>query len=299
MNVNFEYYKVFYHVAMEKSLTRACEKLNISQPAVSQSIKQLENALSVKLLRRTQRGVMLTKEGEMLFSYVKEGYQAFENAEKAIRAMTDVEAGEIVIGASDMTLQFFLLPYLEKFHEKYPKIKISVTNAPTPETLNNLKNRVIDFGVVSTPFDAKEGIKVTEVMDISDVFVAGRKYFKYKNRTLDFKDLESMPIIALEENSATRNYLNNLLGEYGVVIKPEFELATSDIIVQFALRNLGVGYVMKEFARPFLEDGTLFELRFRDMMPKRKFCIVSSQSGTLSTAAEKLLKMIEEINAND
>lgn len=294
MTTNYEYYKVFFHVASTLSLTKAAEQLNISQPAVSQSIRQLENQLGVKLFQRAKHGVMLTKEGATLFEFVKEGVRAFEGGERAVKEMLDVSSGEIVIGASDMTLRFFLLPYLEKFHEEYPNIKITVTNAPTPETLENLKERTIDFGVISTPFDADDRISVTKVREITDTFVAGRRFIKYKNKSLDLKDIESLPIIFLQGETASRRYMEQFLATHNVSLKPEFELATSDMIVQFALKSLGIGCVMRDFASEYIEDGTLFELRFRTPFPKRYFCLAVNESATLSTAASKLVEMINK-----
>ena len=189
---NLEYYKVFYHVARAGSLTVAAKELNISQPAVSQSVKQLETALGTNLFTRASKGVRLTGEGELLYSYVAKGYEQIALGEQKLQQMFDLELGEIHIGASDMTLQFYLLPYLEQFHEKYPHIKVSVTNAPTPETLGNLQDNKIDFGVVSTPFDNKNGLRAVNVREIEDVFVAGRKFIQYKNRMLDLQELEKM-----------------------------------------------------------------------------------------------------------
>ena len=296
VDTNLEYYKVFYYVALNLSLTKAAQKLNISQPAVSQAIRQLESGLNVKLFTRVQRGVALTKEGEALFEHVSQGYKAFEEGERAVKDMLDLETGEIVIGASDMTLRFYLLPYLEQFHERYPGIKIMVTNAPTPETLNNLKNHSIDFGVISTPFKTGDNIKSVPVRDIEDTFVAGRRYIKYKNKTLDLSELETLPIIALEANTSSRSYIDEVLKNKNVVLKPEFELATSDMIVQFALKSLGIGCVMKDFAKPYLDDGTLFELRLRELIPKRNFCVVYEKNVTLSKAGINLLKMMEAID---
>ena len=149
---NLEYYKVFYYVGKLGSLTHAAEELSISQPAVSQALKQLEDTLGTKLFVRASRGIRLTPEGESLYFYVKRGYEEIELGEKKLKKIMNLESGELRIGASDMTLQFYLLPYLEKYHEKYPHIKVTVTNAPTPETLQFLKEGKIDFGVVSTPF---------------------------------------------------------------------------------------------------------------------------------------------------
>ncbi|MDE7285536.1 MAG: LysR family transcriptional regulator, partial [Lachnospiraceae bacterium] len=78
----------------------------------------------------------------------------------------------------------------------------------------------------------------------------------------------------------------------GVELHPEFELATSDMIVQFALRSLGVGSVVRDFAAEYLEDGRLFEFRFNKMIPRREICVVTDAGGLLSRAAEELLKML-------
>ncbi|MCM1038845.1 MAG: LysR family transcriptional regulator [Roseburia sp.] len=291
---NLEYYKVFYYVARNKSLTAAADELAISQPAVSQSIRQLETALGTKLFTRASKGVRLTQEGELLFGYVQKGYEQIVLGEKKLKQMLNLDLGEIHIGASDMTLQFYLLPYLERFHEKYPDIKVIVTNAPTPETLRNLKEGKIDFGVISTPFEEQSSLHTTIVREIEDIFVAGRKFISYKNRMLDLQELEHMPIIFLEGATSTRNNMDEFLSENHVEVKPEFELATSDMIVQFALRNLGVGCVVRDFAQEYLEAGLLFELRFNQIIPRRHFCVVTDDKNPLSAAARNMLKLVHE-----
>ncbi|MCR5033425.1 MAG: LysR family transcriptional regulator [Lachnospiraceae bacterium] len=289
---NLEYYKVFYYVARYGSLTEAAVQLNISQPAVSQSMKQLETSIGTKLFSRSTKGIHLTAEGELLYSYVSKGYEQFEMGEQKLGQMLNLDIGEIRIGASDMTLRFFLLPYLEKFHESHPSIKVIVSNAPTPETLQFLQEGKIDFGVVSTPFEAGDNVSAVKVKEIEDVFVAGRRFIQYKNKTLDFQELEELPLILLEQNTSTRRYMDRFLEGSGVVISPEFELSTSDMIVQFALRNLGIGSVMKEFAAEQLASGKLFELRFNKMIPKRQFCVITDNRNPLSEAARNLLDLI-------
>ncbi|GFI65164.1 HTH-type transcriptional regulator CynR [Lachnospiraceae bacterium] len=290
---NLEYFKVFYHTAKCGSVTGAAALLSISQPAVSQSLKQLEKYLGVPLFARGSRGVKLTAEGELLYSYVAKGYEQIELGVEKVRQMRNLELGEVHIGASDMTLQFYLLPFLEKFHERYPDIKVTVSNGPTPETLEVLQEGKIDFGVVSTPFEKAGDVEAIQVREIEDVFVAGRRFIACKNKTLDLQELEGLPMIFLEGNTSTRSYMNDYLRENGIVLQPEFELATSDMVVQFALRNLGVGCVVRDFAREALESGRLFELRFNKMIPKRTICVVRSGRAVLPTAAEKLLEIME------
>ncbi len=293
MNIDLEYYRIFYHVSKAGSFTLAGEELCISQPAVSQAIKVLETSLGSKLFIRIPKGVRLTPEGEVLFSYVQRGYEYILLGEAKFQKMLDLENGEIRIGASDMTLQFYLLPYLEKFHEKFPGIKVTVTNAPTPETLEFLYEGKIDFGIVSEPFEAKPEVEVLRVREIQDIFVAGSRFSQLKGRTLDYKTLEELPIICLERNTSSRSYIDKFLEANDVVLKPEFELAMSDIIVKFALRNLGIGCVVKDFAKEALESGELFKLQFEQELPKRNFCIITGNNNPISTAAKELLNMLK------
>lgn len=289
---NLEYYKVFYYAASTGSLTKAAQVLTISQPAVSQSLKQLEASLGAKLFIRNAKGVKLTGEGELLYSYVKSGYEQIQLGEEKLFQMLHLELGEVRIGASDMTLRFYLLPFLERFHEKYPGIKVIVSNAPTPETLHFLKEGRIDFGVVSTPFETDSKMNCVQVKEIEDIFVAGRKFMQYKNKTLDFTQLETLPLICLEKTTSTRRYLERFFEQNMVRIAPEFELATSDMIVQFALRNLGIGSIMRDFAAESIAAGQLFELRFNKMIPKRHFCVVTDKMQMMSAAARNLLEII-------
>jgi len=289
---NLEYYKVFYHVAKAGSITVAASRLSVSQPAVSQSIKQLERQLGVVLFRRNSKGIELSKEGSLLFPYVEKGYEQLELGEHKISQMKNLEFGEVRIGASDMTLQFYLLPYLEIFHERFPDIKVMVTNAPTPETLTLLEEGMIDFGIVSTPFNVSPGIQTVDVRSVEDIFVAGRRFLTYKNNILDFKELEKLPLICLEKNTSTRSYMDTYLQQYDVILQPEFELATSDMIVQFALRSLGIGNVVRDFAQEYLDTGMLFELKFNEIIPKRHFCLVQNSKMTHSAASRQLLDII-------
>jgi DNA-binding transcriptional LysR family regulator len=191
-----------------------------------------------------------------------------------------------------MTLQFYLLPYLEKFHEKHPGVKVIVSNAPTPETTGLLERGLIDFGVVSGPLPALPGVETIPVREIQDTFIATRRFIQYRNRMLDFHDLEKLPLISLENNTSTRAYIDSFMARNGVTIRPEFELATSPMIVQFTLRNLGVGSVVRDFAKEHLDSGQLFELRFNKLIPRRSFYVIVNSRETLPAAARELLATI-------
>ena len=294
MDINLEYYRVFYYVAKRGGITLAAEALSITQPAVSQAIRHLEKALGTELFVRTRKGVRLTQTGQILYSYVRRGYEEIQAGERKLREMMDAETGEVRIGASDMTLRFYLLPILQRFHEAYPGIHLAVTNGPSPETMKYLAEGSIDFGRVTAPMTKKGSFDLTQVKTVQDIFVAGSRFAQLQGKKLEWKQLEQLPVVCLEKGTSTRSYVDGFLKEQNVAVQPEIELATSDMIVQFALKNLGVACVVKDFAEEHLERGELFELEFDQPLPERPMYLAVNKRLPISFAASKFLEMLEK-----
>ena len=287
MNISYDWYKVFCCVADCGSITLAAEKLYISQPAVSQSIRQLEDAVGCALFQRTPKGVKLTAEGQVLYRDVSEGVRAFSEGERRLLSMLRLDAGEIKIGASDMTLEFCLLPYLERFHAQYPNVKIAITNHPTPQTLELLKQGKIDFAAVSEPFTCAD-FDWTPMRKIHDIFICGCKT-KFPS-SIPIQALREQ-LILLEHDTSTRAFLDSEFCKRGFTASPKFELATSPQIVSFAARNMGIGCVVSDFARKALAEGTVFEIQVSDPLPPRRIGVVrhAEQSSKAANAFLHLL----------
>lgn len=294
MNVNLEYYKIFYYVGKLGGITLAAEELSITQPAVSQAVRSLERVLGTELFVRTGKGVHLTPAGEVLYAYVRRGYEEIRTGERKLMEMLNMELGEIRIGASDMTLQFYLLPFLQRFHEAYPGIRLTVTNGPTPETLHYLSDGKIDFGLVTAPFSKKKGYGLTEVRRVQDVFVAGKRFGHMKGIRHPWSCLKELPLVYLEKHTSTRSYIDEFLRAQNVAVQPEIELATSNMIVQFALKDLGVACVVRDFAQEYLKSGELFELEFESGIPDRAMYLVTNEKLPVTSASLKFLEMLKK-----
>lgn len=292
MNINLEYYKIFYYVGKLGGITLAAEELSITQPAVSQAVRSLERALGTDLFVRTGKGVRLTPAGEVLYAYVRRGYEEIITGEHKVMEMINMETGEIRIGASDMSLRFYLLPFLQQFHETYPGIHLTVTNGPTPETMHALGEGKLDFGLVTAPLGKKKGFHLTPVRKVQDVFVAGDRFGHLEGQKLSWKSLKEYPIVCLEKHTSTRSYVDDFLRTRAVAVRPEIELATSDMIVQFALKNLGIACVVRDFAEEFLGDGSLFELQFETTIPEREMYLVTNEKIPVTSAAANFLEML-------
>ncbi len=289
MDINMEYFKIFYFVAKYGSVTAAARELHISQPAVSQALKSFEASIGGDVFVRTSKGVSLTQEGKTLFHHVAKGYEHFENGVKQYEALKNLEGGIIRIGASDMTLRFFILPYLESFCEKHPQIKVSVTNAPTPKTLRNLTRGTIDFGVISTPIERQANIRMHAVKNIEDIFVVGEKFKELATTEQEYNILQTHHYICLAGETSSKQYVDSFLMEQGIRVTPEFELATSDMIVSFAKRGFGIASVVKDFAEEEIRRGGLFEIPFKKKMQPRQFAVVYDERQSMSMAAKELL----------
>lgn len=293
MDINLDLYKVFYHVVQTGSISKASEELYISQPAVSQSVKQLESKLGGQLFYRTPKGITLTPEGQVLYKYIEQGYNMIMMAQNKFAEAVNLEAGVIRIGASDMTLKYFLLPHLEEFHKQYPKVRIKVTNGTTPETLESLKRGLIDLGVASLPFTDDRSIDVIEAMEIQDCFVSNYRFGALSQKAISIAELSEYPIIMLEKNTSTRRYIDNYLASHSISIIPEIELATSDLLVQFARRGLGISCVVRNFAEEDINNGSLFELKLKEKIAPRQIGIIKLHSVPLTAAAGRFLDLLQ------
>ena len=134
MDINYELYKVFYHVATTLSFSEASKQLFISQSAVSQSIKVLEKKLSQPLFIRSTKKVQLTPEGEILLKHVEPAMNLIRKGENQLLEAHTLNGGQLRIGASDTICRYYLVPYLNQFHKEYPGIHIKVTNQTSPSS---------------------------------------------------------------------------------------------------------------------------------------------------------------------
>lgn len=294
MSENLQHYKTFLTVAQRGSVSAAAKELDVSQPAVSSEISGLENDLGVKLFVRTNRGVALTSDGQILFDYVKKGIGLIDAGEDKLREIGSLTSGKLRIGVSDMTLRFFLMDYIVSFRERYPGINLTVTNAPTPKTLESLRSGNIDFGVVSEPFTGENTSELDfiPVREIQDIFIAHPTCPLARESRVQKRKLAEYPMNMLERQTSTRKYVSAWLGNN--FPEPAIELATSDLLVRFAEQGLGISSVVEDFAEDALKEGKVVKINLAENIPKRKFYIACMHKFTLSAAARSMLDIIFE-----
>lgn len=292
MNINYESYKIFYYTAINKSISKTAEILLISQPAVSYQIKTLEEELGLTLFVRTKKGVTLTEEGEILFSYVKKGVEAFTNGENTLTNLKNLDYGNIRIGSSATVSKHVLMPYLERFHKTYPNIEISITNTLTEELLKDLRNGNLDILVLNMPMNEYKDLSIKKVMDVQDVFVTNKEFYKKINGSINLKDLNNYPLLFQKKPSNTREYLDKYLKENNTILTPKMEIVSYNLIMDFLKIGFGIGYATKEFIKSELDNKELYELDVIPKVPKRYIGIVTLKQRVPNFSVNKLIDMM-------
>ena len=293
MNINFELYKVFYEVANEKSISKGAEKLMISQPAVTQSIKTLEGELGGKLFVRTPKGVILTNEGEELYNYIKEGMNYFTNGTNKFISLKNLEEGVINIGSTTTISEHYLMPYLKEFHNKYPNIDINITNDLTENLIKALRNGSVDIIITAIPSQEINDIEYETIIYLNDIFVGGKKY--QENNFNRIEDLLKEDILLQKYPSVTRNNFNKFIKEQDLQFNPKMEVVSHGLLVKLAENDFGIALLTKEFIKDKLNK-SLFEINTNIKIPKRKLGYAIKKNSIPSFTATKFIEILKNNN---
>lgn len=289
--INYELYRIFYVVATSGSITKAAGELFISQPAVSQSIKQLETQIGGRLFKRTSKGMELTYEGQMIYDYIKQANELIGKAEKKFSQLKELTYGEIKIGASDTITKHYLLKYIKNFIEKYPDISVKVTNRTSGETLNLLKAGKVDIGFVNAPIQ-DDFVNCNNLVETNDVFVCNQEWIGRYNEPMSAEMLAGEPLIMLEKLSNSRRVIDEHLATLGVVLNPMLELGSLDLMLDMAKVGLGIACAPKMIVEDDISKGILYEVPINFTMPERAFALVTIKGAPLNYSAQQFVNSL-------
>ncbi len=293
MDINYELYKVFYHVASTLSFSEASKQLFISQSAVSQSIKVLEKKLNQTLFIRSTKRVQLTPEGEILLKHIEPAMNLIKKGENQLLEANTLNGGQLRIGASDTICRYFLVPFLNEFHKVYPNIHIKVTNRTSIECARLLENGQVDFIITNYPNSGLSNTQNIQVIhEFSDVFVANEAYFPLKDRLITLKELQSYPILMLDRKSTTSEFLHSMFQKHQLDLVPEIELSSNDLLIDLAKIGLGIAFV-PDFCIP-QQDDNFFILNLEEILPGRQLVVVHNETLPISQAARQFIELLEE-----
>jgi DNA-binding transcriptional LysR family regulator len=291
MDINYELYKVFYYVATSLSFSEASKKLFISQSAVSQSVKTLEKKLGQTLFVRSTKRVQLTPAGSILLKHIEPAMNLISRGEHQLLDSGNLGLEQLNIGASDTICRYFLVPYLKKFHENFPNVPIKVTNATSIQCAELLEQRKVDLIVTNFPNSyLNHGYIQKTVMEFHDVFIANPASFPLDGREISLSELKSYPIMTLDRNSTTSEFLHHLFLQHQLDLVPEIELSSNDLLIDLAQIGLGIAFIPDYCLSSRMQD--LFTLKIKESLPARQLVVSANTMLPLSASTEEFLSLL-------
>ena len=285
MNVDLELYRVFYAVAKHKHMTKASEELHISQPAISQSIKKLEDQLGGTLFLRSNKGMGLTEEGKMFYEYVKGALELINNAENEFTSFKDLSKGEIKIGCSTTLTKLVLMNALKDFHLDYPNININITNDLTSNLINDLKLGKLDFVIFNESNIKETNLNLEKIKELKQGFIYNPEF--YDDNVNNFEDLNKFPLILQKEESNSRKLLDYVALQNNVKLIPKMEVVSQELITEFTNIGLGIGFAIIDLAKRNYKN--IKELNINKKIPNINIYLATNKSVSLTFASKMFI----------
>ena len=289
--MNRNHLALFHAVAQAGGISRGAERLHVSQPAVSKQIKELEDALGIRLLERLPRGSRLTDGGKLLAQYVQRLAVVEEETAQAIEEFRGLKRGRLAVGAST-TIGAYLLPQVfGEFHRQHPDIELQLEIANTETIQNQLMEGSIEVGLT-------EGLMEAEHLD-SEVFhedelvaIAPRGHSLLKQKRVTARELCREPFILREAGSGTRAVVERALGKRGLTVKPVLSLASPEAIKRAVIAGVGIAIVSRLAISCELQIGSLAVVPIKDLTIRRPLHLQKLRSKNPSPAVSQFLKLL-------
>jgi len=294
-NINLDLYKIFYYVAINKNITKAASILLISQPAITQSIKKLEEEIGYKLFYRTSKGVELTSYGEELLANIKTPIEKLTSSKKTLETLDNKPIETIRIGGGTILLKHNFIEGFKKFNKKYPNIKIEITRGITTELLEKLNNNMLDLVLHNMPVEINENTISYEIETIQDIFVANPKTFpELLNKKITLEKLSSYPFVLQSEVSSSRKFLNNICAKNNIFLNNKYELESYELVLAFVKAGLGLGFINKNHIKKELNKEELYEIKTNYIIPTRTVGVAINKKNMQNKHLIEFIKMLKK-----
>lgn len=292
MDVNYELYKVFYHVAKSLSFSDAAQELFISQSAVSQSIKVLERRLGQTLFTRSTKKVSLTKEGEILFKHIEPAINLIVKGEGQLLSAKESGGVQLRIAANDTICRYYLVPFFNQFHQQYPDVHIKVLNASSQDCAGYLDGNRADLIITNSPNPALNNtMQIIPIKEFQDIFIADKTAYPFEDKELTLRELSSLPILMLEKTSTTSVFLHEQFLGHSIDLAPAIELSSNDLLVDLASIGLGIAFV-PDYCINEHTPKNLYALKIKDRIPSRKLTVAYDSGLPLTEPAKFFLELL-------
>ena len=232
-------YQAFYYAAQHENFSRAAAELMVSQSAVSQAVRLLEDHLGCQLFIRAGRRVRLSPDGRYLFDQLQPVFERLDQTERWLIEKQDPRQARLIIGASDTLCRHYLLDSFAAFHQRFPLVQLEIINAPSPEIARLVRDNQIDLGFVHGLAEDFSDLDVRPLWPVQEVFF-GPKDMTDINLTKE--DLADLPFVGLTKRSATRQMLDTYFQAETTGWKPQVEVISIDLMIDLVRSGFGISF---------------------------------------------------------
>ncbi len=290
MNTDYNLYKIFLYLYEEKSISKTANKLYVSQPAISYSLKELENQLGYTLFYRNSKGIEPTLEAKELYSYISTAFNILHDAEEHIKNLNSLNIGCIRIGTPSHIGVFYLSNYIVDFRKIYPGIKFEIVCKSTSDLVDMLETRKLDIIVDTLPINSKKEVTKVTLSKLQNCFAYNKNIMK----NVDIKsvsDLKNYPLILPSATSSIRLKLDEYMESQNAKLMPILESWTTELMVEMVRKGVGIGYFIKNVIDTQNDKENFEVITFDNDLPAVDVCCVYI-SDFLTTATKKFVEIL-------
>ena len=270
MDISYDLLKVFKEVAYYESVSKAAQKLCVTQPSVTKSIKKLESQLNLNLFVREKKGLVLSDDGKRLYKYILDSINTLDNTLNFSKNINESNIGVLKIGAGESVSKNILKKTIIEYKKLYPGITIELLNSSSEQLYHDMKYGRLDAVFINSTVVVNDSkYKYFKVLDIEDCFFTTKEYYKKIENVINLKSILSDSLIVQNEKYDTRIFLNNICIKNNIQLKPTIEVDRHSLIVEFVLAGLGIGFATKQYINSYFDSGELVEIPVNFNIEKR------------------------------
>ena len=282
----------FLEVAHDLSVSRAAERLHVTQPAISMQLRQLEEAMGLPLFEADGRKIRLTEAGEDFQLYALAAVFQLEQMEEAMEERRGIKRGKIEL-AFVSTAKYFVPMLLMHFRKRFPAVEVALQIHNRESIMKLLARNEIDLVVMGRTPDTAE-FSATPFATNPLGVISAPQYPLSRRRKAPIAILQEQEFVVRENGSGTRQAMERFFGEHGIAPRIVMEMPSNETIKQAVMAGMGLGFLSLRTIRHELTSGHLVLLDIDGLPIVRQWHVTHLASKRLSPAAAALKAFLIE-----
>lgn len=283
--------KYFLAVSKELHFTKAAEKLNISQPSLSQQIRALEHELGMPLFDRIGKKISLTKAGKILLLHTKTIFREIEQARSAIQDLNGLQHGSLTIGSLLTVVNYLLPPAILNFNKLYPNIELSVLGLRTGDIREKLLQNELDIGITFLPVQDKEIVSIPLYKsELTLVVPTGHTLTERSH--ISIVELQDYPLILLPKNFFLTELITSHCQQFDFTPKPILEISTMESLIQMVSKGMGITVLPKPYI-DFLQNTNIQALKIKNPTPTIDIGLIYRKDKYMCAATRAFIEQLK------